>query len=185
MVGVFNNYNEHETPTTLIGSLLQQIALQQSNIPEDLRRLYKDPITKDTRPFIKCSTLRTACHRFSKLFIIVDALDECAEESRDEFLQELRDLGPTLHLMITSRPSIMNITDYFRDAVQLDIRAHVEDIKRYVEERLQRDSKLRQKIEKDPSLSNDIIHAILDKADGMLATQSHILETIVNGLLGF
>ena len=185
MVGVFNKYEEHETPTTLIGSLLQQIVLQQSNIPEDLRRLYKDPVTKDTRPFIKCSTLQTACQTLSKLFVVVDALDECAEESRHEFLEEIRTLGPKLCLMITSRPSIVNLTDYFPEGVQLGIRARNGDIERYVKERMQREFKLRQKIEKDPSLSNDIIHAILDKADGMLATQSHILETIINGLLGF
>lgn len=151
---------------------MQQIALRQSNISDDIRRLYKDPVLKDIRPFIKCSTLRTACQPLSKLFVIVDALDECAEESRDEFLQELRDLGLKLRLMITSRPSIVNITDYFEDTVRLDIRAHNEDIERYVKERLQRESRLKHNIEKDSNLSNDIIKMILEKADGMF--MSHI-----------
>ena len=127
---------------------MQQIALQQYNISDDIRRFYKDPVTKDTRPFIKYSTLRTACHPLSKLFVVVDALDECAKESTDEFLKELRDLGPKLRLMITSRPNIMNITDYFQDAVHLEIRARNDDIERYLKERLQSESKLKQYIEK-------------------------------------
>jgi hypothetical protein len=144
------------------------MALQQSTISSDIRCLYKDPVTRDTRPFIKCSTLRAASHPLSKLFVIVDALDECAEESRDRFLKELRDLGPKLHLMITSRPNIVNITDYFPKALHLEIRASNEDIERFLKERLQTEFRLKQYIEKDPNLGSNIITAILDKADGML-----------------
>jgi hypothetical protein len=163
--------------------LLQQIALRQSNISVDIRRLYKDNVMKDTRPFIKCSTLRTACRPLSKLFVIIDALDECVEESRGEFLQELRDLGPKLRLMITSRP--MNITNYFEDTVRLDICAHNEDIERYVKERLQRESRLKHNIEKDSNLSNDIIKVILEKADGMSVTHVPYLDAIIDCLPGF
>ena len=174
IVGVFCNYNEPEKTVNLIGSLLQQIALRQSNISDDIRRLYKTHVTKRTRPFIfEYSTLLKAeCRPLSTLFVVVDALDECASESKDEFLKELQDLGPKLRLMITSRPNIMDITDYFKDAVRLEIRATNEDIKTYLAERLQRESRLKSYIEVEPSLHNDIIKAILVKADGM--SVSHI-----------
>ena len=93
-----------------------------------------------------------------------------------KFLKELQDLRPKLRLIITSRPSIMNITDYFEDAVSLEIRPSNEDIKTYLEERLQRESRLRTYIQEDPSLHNDIIKAIIDKAEGMLV--SHIRYSI-------
>jgi ankyrin repeat domain-containing protein 50 len=151
--------------------LLQQIAIQQSNISDDIRDLFNNHTTKLTRPFIECSTLRTACAPLSKIFVVVDALDECASQSTDKFLKELQHIGPKLHLMITSRPSIMGVTDYFKDAVQLEIRAHNEDIATYLTERLQEESRLKRYIEKDPSLSDDIINTILDKAEGMLVSQ--------------
>jgi len=174
IVGVFCNYKEPEKAVTLMGSLLQQIVLRQSDISDDICRLYKTHVTKRTHPSIlEYSTLLKAeCRPLSTLFVIVDALDECASESKDEFLKELQDLRPKLRLMITSRPSIMNITYYFEDAVSLEIRPGNEDIKIYLEERLQRESRLRTYIQEDPSLHNDIIKAIVDKAEGMLV--SHI-----------
>ena len=174
IVGVFCNYKEPEKAVTLIGSLLQQIVLRQSDISDDICRLYKTHIIKRTHSSIfEYSTLLKAKYRsLSILFVIIDALDECVNESKDEFLKELQDLRPKLRLIITSRSSIMNITYYFEDAVSLEIRPSNEDIKTYLEERLQRESRLRMYIQEDPSLHNDIIKVIVDKAKGMLV--SHI-----------
>lgn len=174
IVGIFCNYREPEKVDTLIGSLLQQIVLRQSDISDDIRDLYKTHVTKHTHPSIlEYSTLLKAeCRSLSTLFVVVDALDECVDETKHEILKELQNLRPKLRLIMTSRPSIMNITDYFEDAVSLEIRPSNEDIKTYLEERLQKESKLRKYIQEDPSLHNDIIKAIVDKADGMLV--SHI-----------
>jgi hypothetical protein len=136
IVGVYNNYKKPEKPDDLIGSLLQQIAIQQANISDNIRELFNNHTTNLTRSFIECSTLRTERAPLSKVFVVVDALDECASQSADKFLKELQHIGPQLHLMITSRPSVMGVTDYFKDAVQLKIRAHDEDIATYLTERL-------------------------------------------------
>jgi ankyrin repeat domain-containing protein 50 len=177
IVGVFCNYKEPEKAVNLIGSLLQQIALRQSDISDDIRHLYKTHVTKCTRPsiFEYSTLLKAECRPLSTLFIVIDALDECSSESKDKFLKELQDLGPKLRLMITSRPSIMGITDYFQDVVHLEIHASNEDIKTYLTERLQSESRFKSYIQAEPSLHNDIIKAILDKAEGMLVSIYDIL----------
>jgi len=116
--------------------------------------------------------LKAKCRSLLTLFMVIDALDECFSESKDKLLEELQGLGPKLRLLITSRPSIMDIGDYFQNVVHLEIRARNEDIKRYLTKRLQSESRFKTYIHAEPSLHNDIINAILDKAKGMLV--SHI-----------
>ena len=84
IVGLFCNYREPEKVVTLIGSLLQQIVLRQSDISDDICRLYKTHVTKHTRPSIlEYSTLLKAeCRSLSTLFVVVDALDECVQRNQ-------------------------------------------------------------------------------------------------------
>ena len=73
----------------------------------------------------------------SKVFIIVDALDECREDdaTRALLLQVLRSLPLQVNLMVTSR-NLPSIGRDFEGAKRLHIRAKDDDMKVYIEGRI-------------------------------------------------
>ena len=110
--------------------------------------------------------------RLSKVFVIIDALDECQETdgTRKSLLSEIKKLRlePNLHLLITARPHVdTTITYYFHDRVSLEIRASDEDIKNYLQDRIEEENKLKSHVNKDRNLQETIISTIVDKAKGM------------------
>lgn len=76
-----------------MASLLQQLVQQKVTISSEITNLYQDHIEKETRPLrdefatLFCSEI---CN-FSKVFIIVDALDECSQHNgtRESILAKL------------------------------------------------------------------------------------------------
>jgi hypothetical protein len=72
--------------------------------------------------------VRLAITEWSRVYIVVDALDETPEDNRQYLLNYLTDMGPDVYLMLTSRydVSLPNIT-----AEMFDIRVPEEDIQKY------------------------------------------------------
>ena len=105
---------------------------------------------------------------FSRVFIVIDALDECSEKDgiRESFLGEVRKLLPNICLLVTSRP-IANIEHEFENATRRDIHASDEDIKRYLEAQIERQPQLVRHIKADPNLRDAILNNIIQKANGM------------------
>lgn len=179
-MGLFCNYKEIKTSANFIGSLLEQLALQQSEISDEMRTLHRTCLDRNCRPSLpEYSTLLQAeTRRLSKVFVVFDALDECAVETRERLLVELKSLGSKLYLMITSRPSIpiMDITSHFQHAVELPICASSADIEKYLEERLKSEPKLRRHINDEPPLRKQIISAVIKNAQGMSVSISDIID---------
>jgi len=125
---------------------------------------------KQTRPTLSeyADLLQSEVRRFSKVFIVIDALDECSESNgtRDNFLAEIRKLQPTIHLLVTSR-HIEIIERAFKNAARLEIRASDEDVRKYLEGRIASEPQLVRHVEKDSTLQDTIINAIVEKAKGM------------------
>lgn len=71
--------------------------------------MYRQHLAHRTRPLLSdlSSSLRLESRDFTRVFVLVDALDECAEANgvRQSLLSELRGrmVEPKFHLMITSR----------------------------------------------------------------------------------
>jgi len=112
--------------------------------------------------------LQLEAKSFSKVFIIVDALDESNESNgvRDSFLAEIRNLQPSIHLLVTSR-HISTIEREFESAARVEIQASNEDVRKYLEGRIERESRLRCHVKADPALQDRIINTIVEKAQGM------------------
>jgi len=96
-----------QTATNLIASLFQQVVQQQTVLSEDVKSLFKHHSRERTRPSLPEYIMLLQAHiqRFSRVFIVVDALDECSENDgvRDSFLAQLRYLLPNIRLLVTSR----------------------------------------------------------------------------------
>jgi hypothetical protein len=89
-------------------------------------------------------------------------------------------LQPKLHLLITSRPQISaDIERNFVDAARLDIYANPEDIKMYLEGRINKEVRLKNNVEEDPTLKDEIIETIVKKAEGMLVSHVEIVKPLL------
>ena len=127
------------------------------------------------------NTLHRLLNGFSSAFIILDALDECAEREKIlDWIQTLifkKDLNLRLHLMVTSRPE-QEIEDKFKSCDNLDLAEESEnhDLISYLDYQLENDSDL----QKWNSETQEQIKWILkEKADGMYVHCQHLDVKII------
>lgn len=151
--------------------MLQQIARRRSNISDNIRNLYESYKRQDKLPSWReySSLLKTEVQIFSKVFIVVDALDEFCEtnNSRHVFLNELQKLLPPARLLFTSRPNIADIPLYFKNYSTLEVLARDEDIKKYIDERISQNRRLKHFVQADCTLRDTIIETVLSNVKGM------------------
>ena len=164
------NYSEAEkqNPTNLLKSIVLQLRSRKHVIMEELKEAYKKHSKEGTAPSLPecCGLLHAAVGHFSKVYLIIDALDECAEGTRDILFAELQKLEPQINILVTSRHTFSNQYDS-ESALHLDIAADVMDIRHYLEERITESRVLQSHFKKDSNLHQIIILGIIDKAKGM------------------
>lgn len=152
----------------LVASLLQQLVRRQGKVPNEMIELYRHHVARLMRPSLsECSSLlQSTVGAFSKVFVVLDALDECRENgTRNRLLLEIGKLRPKVHLLVTSRPNI-----WFDDnAVRLEILGRGDDIRDYVEYEM---SGLQHDVAADPALRKTIIEKITENAQGMSVAQN-------------
>jgi hypothetical protein len=138
---IYCNYKEQsvQTVSNLVSSLLKQL-FQDKNAPSDAMKFFcKYHQDRDTHPTLNefLEALGSEIEMYSKVFIVVDALDECTEDygTRANLLSALRTLPGTVNLMFTSR-DLLSISRQFQGTKRLNIRAHGEDLRKYVRGRI-------------------------------------------------
>ena len=168
---IYCDYLKHEeqTPIHLVGSLLKQLAEQQKPMSESLRNYYKEHKRSNTNPSPEraIEVLKAECDSWSRIYIIIDALDECSEKdaTRQILVKGLLSLQSSkrINILVTSRP-IPSILCNLEVWERLEIRADSEDIHRYLLGQMDRFSK---RILAEKDLQAKIISEIIDAADGM------------------
>lgn len=170
----------------LLASLLKQLAQSRSSLPEDvkfLRNKYKDNRTRPSLDEISKS-LQSVAALYSRVFIIVDALDECQtiRGCRARFLTEIFTLQAKCgtNLLATSR-FIPEIVERFDGSALVEIRANPEDVGRYVDAHI---SNLPSFVRSNPDLQDEIKTKIVKVVDGMYAIFLKLLYHVLT-LLGF
>jgi hypothetical protein len=169
VVYIYCNYKEQtlQTATHLIASLLKQLVQNCPVLSSNVRVLYHYK-TQAHYPTLAELTkvLDREIKRYAKVFIVVDALDECSESngSQMKLLKALRSLTEPVNLMVTSR-DLPSIEQHFREAHRLYIRATDEDVTKYVQSHLFDYSNLM-------NLRDIIVSKIVDKAGGMCVSPS-------------
>ena len=102
------------------------------------------------------------------MFIVVDALDESSEVdgTRVQLLKDLRSLGVSVSLLVTSR-DLDSITRDFDGEKRLDITASEQDLRRYIESQIIHKPRLASHVRKNPVLGEEIVKKIVEKVKGM------------------
>jgi hypothetical protein len=169
---MYCNYKEKDAQTleNLMASLWRQLVLGRS-MSIEAKDLYKKHDERRTRPSVGeiMKVLRSEIGGYpkSKVFIVVDALDECREDVRQGLVTQLEALRPSVQLMVTSRP---HIPSEFSSA-ELEVRATDDDLRDYVDARIRdRDRLLAKHLEGREELRNDIRKRVVENADGMYVT---------------
>lgn len=153
----------------LMASLLKQLSESQPSLPSIVKDLYNSHRVKHTRPSLMeiCEALQSVARMYSRVFIVVDALDEChaSDNNRTKFLTEIFALQNTTkaNFLATSR-QIQDIRNMFDRSLLLDIRAKEYDVRQYLEERM---SGLPSFVLKRSDLQERIIDQIANAIDGM------------------
>ena len=163
---IYFNHKENPSAVDLLASILKQILQQGTTISAAVRDLYAKHTERDTRPTLaEISDLLVAeSQTVSKMYMVVDALDECQAETntKDKVLAALQRL-PNLHLLVTSRPH-MDISQNF-SVVWLPIKADNRDIAAFIRTRLEENRNLKRYVKED--LKETLIKKVIKKADGM------------------
>ena len=135
---------------------------------DELQEYYETHRKARTHPSLMeyCKILSSIAGHFSSVFVIIDALDEYDEETRDFLLEKLGALRPDLSLLITTRHVAFS-SPWSQAEARLNIVANEADIRGYLEERLRQCKVLRLHIAKDGDLGEEIVSSIVQKAKGM------------------
>jgi hypothetical protein len=121
----------------LLASLLKQLSQERTSLPDSVKALYKKHKDKRTRPsFDEISrTFQSVTAMFSRVFIIIDALDECQTTNgcRTRLLTEifLAQAKSRANAFATSRV-LAEVTKKFEGSISLEIRASEEDVRQYL-----------------------------------------------------
>ena len=142
-----------------------QLLQDSDSLPEDITGLYHRHVNRGARPNVNeiLRILQFQFSRFAKIFVVIDALDECIDHSRASLPKEHRALQPKLNLMATSR-HLTNIASEFHGVTTLKFQASVGDLWTYVVERMSRESRLARLIYKHILLGEDIVQTVFGNA---------------------
>ncbi|PNP50730.1 hypothetical protein THARTR1_08351 [Trichoderma harzianum] len=168
---VYFNYNRQEDQDfqKLLASLLKQLAGGCHPLPDSTKELYNEHLKKRTRASLEelKTDFKGVVAKYSKVFIILDALDECQFFELNLLLSGLVELQKEhrLQLLATSRP-IPEIMDLFNhsNVAKLQIRAETSDVNAYIEAHM---DKLSRVTRRNPVLREEIKADISEAVDGM------------------
>ena len=174
------NYRDRaaQSAEMFMANLLKQIVQQKRTVSTELIIRYNE--RERGRPtFAELATLFSQEMRhFSKVFVVIDALDETSEHEdiRRLVLSELQNLQ--VNLLVTSRYE-KSIEQRLEKAERLEICATAADIQTYVTARIPSEPLLARHIQADPTLEETIVNKIIEKSQGMYVC--HLLSSAAPG----
>ncbi|OCK75533.1 ankyrin, partial [Lepidopterella palustris CBS 459.81] len=179
---IYCDYKRGETQTTtdLLAAILKQLVQERPLFGEPLVTLYKQHSDRRTRPSLNeiLSALLSVISNYSRVYIVIDALDECADTdgTRSKLLAELFGLRTKTDtsLMATSR-FVPKVVQYFEGFPTLEIRASDDDVKQFVVGQMHR---LPNCIRSNNELQTEIQDRIVRAVDGMFLLAHLHLESL-------
>jgi Cdc6-like AAA superfamily ATPase len=168
---LYCNFQRQETQNidNLLSSLLKQLSQCQPTLPGTVKDLYNRHRAKRTQPSVKelSRSLQSVVDLYSKVFLIVDALDECQTTGgcRADFFSEILNVqnNHRVNLFATSR-YIPEVTIMFQNSISPEIRASEYDVRRYVKSHI---SHLPSFIQRSLELQVEVETEIVKAVDGM------------------
>jgi predicted amino acid-binding ACT domain protein len=168
-----------QSASSLFAALLKQLVQSRPNIVAPVTRIYDDHSKRGSRPSLEeiLRVLQSVCSDYTTVYIVVDALDECADRdgARGRLIDKLRELQARIdvRLLFTSR-FIPEITQKFQSNPILEVRAREEDVRRFVVDQM---SRLPNCIQRDEKLKQAVQDKIVEAVDGMYVPSTRFAYT--------
>ncbi|KAI8724317.1 hypothetical protein NCS52_00000500 [Fusarium sp. LHS14.1] len=164
------DYQDRNTlsETSIWSSIIRQLVESCQQIPTEVTAFRDKYLEKRSLPTNEERILlvKALSRLFQKTYILIDALDECPEDSREAFVSLAEQVKSSVHLLITSR-SNLDLTMSFENLSRINVFARSSDMEAYLNSRMCAKMRMRSFIAKDPTLRDDVINKLLEKADGM------------------
>ncbi|RSL48629.1 hypothetical protein CEP54_012835, partial [Fusarium duplospermum] len=180
---IYFNYQHQENQTVdqIFQSLLRQLVARQSDIPAAVEELYREQTKWGSKLTFEevCDLIHSLSSLYSRVFIIIDALDECTlrDGRRNTLLSEFMKLQTVLsvNFMCTSRP-IPDIEAWFHKAISVEVRANEYDVRKYLDGQFGR---LPGFVARSPELQEQVKRQIVQVVDGMFLLAHLHLESLM------
>lgn len=178
MAYIFCDYKSNNDTQVVdhLAALLRQIASQDVNadMAEALLRLHaenrhrREEVTKEQIQ----QALEETIAKVQRVYIIIDALDECRHDIRRDLLDSIAELarsgkhGSTLRLMATSQPSPTLVSCFEKrfhtaeSVVRVKITAHSSDVRAYVKRSLQNQNRFRSDQDFCKKIEDTVVEAV-------------------------
>jgi len=155
----------------MLGAMLKQLATRggiSKHMREGFRKAKKEFGGRGLQLPETVGILKKTISSLSRLFICIDALDECTPKDRWELIESLREIVqvlPGARVFLTGRPHISDeIVTCFSKAIRMPLSSTHGDIKSYLEMRLDSDTDPKAM---DAELRADIMRIIPEKVSEM------------------
>ncbi|GES59935.1 vegetative incompatibility protein HET-E-1 [Aspergillus terreus] len=170
------NDTDKQRAEKMVRSLVKQLSIQCPETPHILSMLFATCEASDRPPTLDelLETMRQLMNSYCDVYMVLDALDECSDrEELLDILVRFRDWNVNhLHILVSSRPERSieeGISPHLSDnghKVAICGELIDEDIRHYIQGRLERDPKLK-RWRKTPDVREEIEHCLMSKARGM------------------
>ena len=138
---------QEQSTANMLGAMLKQLA-SRGGIPEHTRKAFQKAKKEFGGRGLQLprmvDTLKKTIASLRRLFICIDALDECAPKHRRELLESLREIirvSLGVRVFLAGRLHLDHeIVECFSEAIRIPLSPTYSDIKGYLEMRLGGDS---------------------------------------------
>ncbi|KAG5650096.1 hypothetical protein H0H81_000785 [Sphagnurus paluster] len=173
---------------TILAQLMRYYRPQSSKLNETITEL-SDAISRDESPTSSLTWLAELLHsicadsHWTRVFIVIDALDECESKQRESLLLQLVKLTEVtkyISLLVTSRPE-RDISDAFLDAgfTSISLIDEDESVRADIETRISWELANRRKLRRlEDATKIRIAETLLRKAGGMFRWVDLVLDLI-------
>ncbi|KAL6788157.1 ankyrin repeat-containing domain protein [Trichoderma sp. SZMC 28012] len=175
---LYYNFKRHQDQKAeqMIATLVKQLAENSSPISETVHQLRDRHSSMNSRPYLGelSNTLTSLIQSFSRVFILIDALDEGDDNDRKKFLDEIFTIQSKtgFNIFATSRAAINHIAAGFEGSLSRNISPTRHDVFQFLDSRM---SELPSFVANDKALQKEIKESVVSDIGGMfLLAQLHI-----------
>lgn len=175
---VYFDYKKQKTQTLLglLSTLLVQLLRSRTGFCDKVKEIHAAyeqkkhyPTTDNYIDMLKCQM-----QSFSRVYIIVDALDECLDDFKyrtlSYFLDACQKLPHNAHILFTSRPGT-DLPERINSSCKLEIVANSGDMKQYLQKSINSHPGLREIIrteqKTDSQFQTRVLDTVVSRSRGM------------------
>ena len=157
-----------QSAEAMLASLLKQLATAKTELSIHVLELYRKFTRQQRQPKQEDleEVMVPTCEAFDRVFLVIDALDECSPERRRPVLEALNRLHEiqSISIFVTSRPYPGDVMKAFAPFPKIAIEARDPDIRKYVRREIDNNHNLD---DTDGDFKDEIVIKMSHKARNM------------------